>query len=74
MLLAMIAVVGLTAIAAVAIVGHRDGAFAGPHPQHVHARQGTSPVDEAERILAQRYAVGEITAEEYDRMLVILRH
>jgi uncharacterized membrane protein len=71
MLLAMIAVIGLTAIAAVAIVGHRDGAFAGP--QHVHANRGTSPVDEAERILARRYAVGEITAEEYDRMLVILR-
>ena len=71
MLLATIAVIGLTAIAAVAIVGHRDGAFAGPQP--VRANRGSSPVDEAERILAQRYAMGEITAEEYDRMLVILR-
>ena len=70
MLLAMIAVIGLTAIAAVAIVGHRDGAIAGPHPAHV---RGATPVDEAERILAQRYARGEITNEEYDRMMVILR-
>jgi uncharacterized membrane protein len=71
MLLAMIAVTGLTALAAVAIVGHRDGALAGSHASR--AARGTSPVDEAERILAHRYAKGEITAEEYDRMLVILR-
>lgn len=32
-----------------------------------------SPLDEAERILARRYAQAEITAEEYSRMLVILR-
>lgn len=70
MLLAMIAITGLTALAAVAIVGHRDGAFAGSQPVRV---VGTSPIDEAERILAHRYAKGEITAEEYDRMLVILR-
>ena len=71
MLLAMIAVIGLTAIAAVAIVGSRDGALAGPRPAHIN--RGMTPVDEAERILAQRYAKGEITPEEYDRMLVILR-
>ena len=71
MLFAMIAVTGLTALAAVAIVGHRDGILVGHQP--VHAARGTSPVDEAERILAHRYAKGEITAEEYDRMLVILR-
>lgn len=34
----------------------------------------TSPLDEAERILARRYAKAEITAEEYSRMLAILRH
>jgi len=33
----------------------------------------TSPLDEAERILARRYAKSEITAEEYSRMLSILR-
>ena len=71
MLLPMIAITGLTALAAVAIVGHRDGAFAGSHPARIRS---SSPVHEAERILAQRYATGEITAEEYDRMLVILRH
>ena len=71
MLLAMIAVTGLTAIAAVAIVSHRDGALAASH--HSHAARGTSPVDEAERILAHRYSMGMITADEYDRMLVILR-
>ncbi|HEY5540583.1 MAG TPA: SHOCT domain-containing protein [Coriobacteriia bacterium] len=71
MLLAMFAVTGLTALAAVAIVGHRDGAFVGGQP--VRAARGTSPVDEAGRILAHRYAKGEITAEEYDRMLMILR-
>lgn len=33
----------------------------------------TSPLDEAERILARRYAKAEITAEEYGRMLAIIR-
>jgi uncharacterized membrane protein len=37
-------------------------------------RRGTSPVDEAERLLARRYAKGQINADEYERMLVILRH
>lgn len=32
-----------------------------------------SPVDEAERILARRYARGEIDSEQYRRMLAILR-
>jgi len=33
-----------------------------------------SPLDEAERILAARYARGEISPQEYQHMLVILRH
>ena len=33
----------------------------------------TSPVDEAERVLARRYARGVITADEYRRMMAILR-
>jgi len=33
----------------------------------------TSPLDEAERILAARYARGAITPDEYRRMLSILR-
>jgi uncharacterized membrane protein len=32
-----------------------------------------SPVDEAERVLSRRYARGSITADEYDRMMAILR-
>lgn len=32
-----------------------------------------TPVDEAERILTGRFARGEITFEEYDRMRTILR-
>ena len=37
------------------------------------ATRSSSPLDEAERILSRRYARGEISFEEYDRMLVILR-
>lgn len=37
------------------------------------ASSPTSPFDEAERILARRYAQEQITAEEYGRMLAILR-
>lgn len=70
MLLATVAVIGLTAIAAAGIVSHRDGVIAGARPTRVHA---ASPIDEAERILSERYARGEIMADEYDRMLVILR-
>jgi len=33
----------------------------------------TSPVDEAERVLARRYARGSITSDEYRRMMAILR-
>jgi uncharacterized membrane protein len=69
MLFAMLGIVALTAVAAIAIVSHRDALVA--HPTRTgHA---VNALDEAERILAQRYAHGEITAEEYDRMLVILR-
>lgn len=32
-----------------------------------------SPLDEAERILARRYARGEITFEEFERMMALLR-
>ena len=70
MLLTMLAIIGLTAVVAVAIAGRRDGALAGASPTRVRTN---SPVDEAERILAHRYAKGEVTAEEYDRMLTILR-
>ncbi len=71
MLLATLSVVILTAVAAVIIVGGREGSFAGASTTRVV--RVTSPIDEAERILAHRYAIGDITAEEYNRMLVILR-
>jgi uncharacterized membrane protein len=32
-----------------------------------------SPVDEAERVLSRRYARGAINADEYDKMMAILR-
>ena len=71
MLLAMIGVIVFTAVAAIMIASRREGSLAG----HAFASpvRGSSPLDEAERILARRYARGEITAEEYDRMLVIVR-
>jgi len=62
------AVLGATAILLVITrhIGTYATATSGPaHP--------TSPLDEAERILARRYARAEITAEEYSRMLAILR-
>jgi uncharacterized membrane protein len=33
----------------------------------------SSPLDEAERVLSRRYARGAITADEYSRMIAILR-
>jgi uncharacterized membrane protein len=71
MLLVMLAITVLTSLAAVAIVGHNQSAFVGSQPNR--AARSTSPVDQAERILAHRYAKGEITADEYRRMLSILR-
>jgi uncharacterized membrane protein len=35
--------------------------------------RAVSPFDEAERILSSRYARGQITPEEYERMLTVLR-
>lgn len=40
--------------------------------EQVHS-VGSSPLDHAERILARRYAAKEITPEEYERMLTVLR-
>lgn len=42
-------------------------------PARSSVRGPRSPIDEAERILAARYAAGSITPQEYQRMLVILR-
>lgn len=71
MLIAMLSVIGLTAAMALVIVGQRSGQLAAA--QHAPTLRSRSPIDEAERILAHRYAKGDISAEEYDRMLSILR-
>lgn len=47
----------------------RPSALVTAMPRRVPA----SPLDEAERILARRYVRHEITAEEYERMLAVLR-
>jgi len=62
------AIVGATAV--VLVLTRHGGALATSTPLAAHP---TSPLDEAERILARRYAQAEITAEEYSRMLAILR-
>jgi uncharacterized membrane protein len=43
------------------------------HPAGSVSAVVRSPLDEAERILSARYARGDITPDEYRRMLVILR-
>lgn len=35
--------------------------------------RASSPVDQAEKLLARRYARGSISGEEYHRMMAILR-
>ena len=67
----MILLVGLTGLAAILMVGRQRGVFAGDSAQI--PSHPTSPMDEAEHILAGRYARGEIAPDEYMRMLVILR-
>ena len=67
---AIITLAGLTGVAAALIMSGHIGAYprvaaVSPVPE--------SPMDEAERILAGRYAKGEIDSDEYARMLTILR-
>jgi uncharacterized membrane protein len=62
----------LTGVAAVLVIGGQPHAFSSGAMSPVHSRP-TSPLDEAERILGSRYAKGEITTDEYARMLAILR-
>lgn len=56
--------------ATVYLVGRKTGALA---RLHALPAQHTSPMDEAERILTYRYAKGEITRDEFARMMAILR-
>lgn len=63
-------IAAIVAATALILVLSRHSALATASPAAAHP---TSPLDEAERILARRYAQAEITAEEYSRMLAILR-
>lgn len=47
---------------------------ASEHPRPAAPIAGSSPLDEAERVLAFRYARGEISFDQYERMRVLLRH
>jgi len=62
------AVLGATAV--ILVLTRHGGTYATATAGPTHP---TSPLDEAERILARRYAQAQITAEEYSRMLAILR-
>ena len=68
---AIVLMAGVAGLASILIIGNQTGAFAG-HGAPIPS-QPTSPLDEAERIVAHRYARGDITPEEYTRMLAILR-
>jgi hypothetical protein len=70
--IAIIALAGLTGVAAILIVGGRTGAYSGGYLSPIPSSP-TSPLEEAESILARRYARGEINSDEYSRMLSILR-
>lgn len=62
-LTALVVVVLLACVAGSRVLVHQSDIPTGP----------ISPLDEAERILAHRYARGQITSDEYDRMLTVLR-
>lgn len=72
----MTTTLAITALLAVVVAAlwqsRRISALARTAPARV--RRPMSPVQEAERILARRYARGEIGLDEYRRMLAILRH
>jgi uncharacterized membrane protein len=70
--LVILALAGLTGVAAILIVSGNTHAFSGNHLASAPSRP-VSPLDEAERILGSRYAKGEITPDEYSRMISILR-
>jgi uncharacterized membrane protein len=69
--LAIITLSGLMGIAVLMLMNREHGVMAGHAARLPH--RPTSPLDEAERILAFRYAKGEVTRDEYQRMLAILR-
>jgi uncharacterized membrane protein len=58
------------AVAALLVLGRERGRLA---VAVTSLSRPASPVDEAERVLSRRYARGAITADEYSRMIAILR-
>lgn len=70
--LAIVTLAGLTGVAAILIIGGQSGSCVGSHLSSIRTHP-VSPMDEAERILATRYAKGEFAPDEYSRMLSILR-
>ena len=63
------AVIGLLAFAAVWLIGSQRNRIA---VAHTALAKPVSPADEAERMLARRYARGAISTAEYRRMMAIL--
>ena len=70
--LAIVLSAALIACLSLALVGRMNGVFADAPTQRI-PNESMSPLDEAERIVAYRYAKGEISPDEYVRMLAILR-
>lgn len=67
-------VAGVLAAVAVAMLAFYVAGVGATVRTHPVGRTGpVSPLGEAERILLSRYARGMITAEEYDRMMAVLR-
>jgi|GEM_PF-2108771 len=69
--LAIIAMAVITGLVAAFVISDQHGTFSGYRVSPVSGP--VSPLDEAERILAGRYARGEITPDEFSRMLAVLR-
>jgi len=63
-------VLGLLAAAALWVIGRERGRLVVAASS---LSRPSSAVDEAERVLSRRYARGMISADEYDRMMAILR-
>ncbi|NTU72277.1 MAG: hypothetical protein HGB10_10750 [Coriobacteriia bacterium] len=72
MQLTIIALAAFTGVAVSLIVASYLGTYASTH-RAVPVSAPVAPLDEAERLLARRYARDEITHDEYSRMLCILR-
>jgi uncharacterized membrane protein len=70
--LAILTLAALTGVATILIVNGHTHSFVSNQLAPI-AHRPISPLDEAERILTARYAKGEITLDEYSRMLAILR-